>query len=198
MAGSARVRASSFERSSICRSLSNSIVDHASPAGTGHGRLVPAHDGPNEAAGWPRRKLGVGESLGDKKMRRPEPVPGPAGAKETLARGRRLALVLALEPLHPPRRVHELLLAREKGMALRAHLDPDVGPSRTGLDDLPARTSDGRVHVARMNTHLHEKPPRDTREYQPPQQNAKPLPLLRSRFWNRRVSRIGRDPPTPA
>src|SRR5262249_29525973 len=41
-------------------------------------------------------------------------------------------------------------------MALGADLHPDVGLGRAGADDLPARTSDHRVHVFRMNAHLHD------------------------------------------
>src|SRR5262245_48661143 len=92
--------------------------------------------------------------------------PGPP-ARETsltgsaeLPRGRSLALVLALEPLHAPGGVHELLLAGVEGVTLRAHLHPDVRLGRTGANDLSARTRDGGVDVVGMNASLHGPPPR--------------------------------------
>src|SRR5262249_51639019 len=67
----------------------------------------------------------------------------------------RLPLVFPLEALHATGRIHELLLAGEERMALRADFHPDVRFGRARLDDLPARAGDRRVHVFRMNAHLH-------------------------------------------
>src|SRR4029453_12754752 len=67
----------------------------------------------------------------------------------------RLPLVLPLETLHAPGRVHELLLAGEEGMAVGADFHPDVRLGRARLDDLPAGAGDRRVHIFRMNAHLH-------------------------------------------
>src|SRR5207248_4959431 len=103
----------------------------------------------------------------------PERAPGPAVTRGLL--GRRLALVFPLETLHTTGRVHELLLAGEEGMALGADFDPDVRPRRARLDDLPAGACDRRVHVIRMNTHLHGRdPPWKSQGYQRPPKNAKP------------------------
>src|SRR5712691_2224592 len=74
-----------------------------------------------------------------------------------LGRGR--ALVLALEPLHAPGGVHELLLAGVEGVTLRAHLHPDFRLGRARLDDFPARARNGRIDVVRMNASLHGPPP---------------------------------------
>src|ERR1044072_7960056 len=69
-----------------------------------------------------------------------------------LGRRGRLALVFALEAFHPSCGVHELLLARVQRVALGADLDADLRPRGPRLDDLAARTRNGRVHVLRMNT----------------------------------------------
>src|SRR4030095_13292614 len=87
----------------------------------------------------PRRAAACGRELG--------PLP--------LRRRGRLALVLALEALHPAGRVPELLLARIERVALRAHFDADIGLGGPGLDDLAARTGNRGVHVLRMNASLH-------------------------------------------
>src|SRR6185369_8054910 len=82
-------------------------------------------------------------------------TPGAAATDGLLGR-RGLPLVLPLEALHTTGRVHELLLPRVEGMTLGADLDPDVRLGRAGLDDLPAGAGDRRVHIVRMNAHLHE------------------------------------------
>src|SRR4029450_10038734 len=130
IAGSDRRRVISFDRSSIWRSLSNSIVTHRPPGGVGlDGQTKPA------ASATP-------------------PV------SELELRGRRgLTLVFPLEALDPAGRVHEFVLAGVERMALRADLHVDVGPGGTGVNHLSARARDGRVHIVRMNTPLPSRPP---------------------------------------
>src|SRR5215468_161898 len=101
-AGSDSERVSSRYRSSTCRSLSN--------MGRPHGALGS------------RRRGGRGDGLA---LRRATAWRGaqPAG---TLPLRERLPLVFPLEPLDAAGRVQELLLAREEGMALGAHLHPDL------------------------------------------------------------------------
>src|SRR5262245_36782562 len=86
---------------------------------------------------------------------RPRGSPGPA-----LRRGRGLALpvaVLLLEALDAPGRVHQLLLAGEEGMALRADFHPDVRSGGAGVNDLAAGARNGRLDILGMNTGLHGK-----------------------------------------
>ena len=74
------------------------------------------------------------------------PRSGPgSSAGPAPRRGRRLALpvgVLLLEALDAPGRVHQLLLAGEERMALRADLHPDVRAGGAGVDDLAAGARD--------------------------------------------------------
>src|SRR5687768_7927663 len=112
---------------------------------------------------------------------RPGSPAWPAG-RPRLLRGRGLPLVLALEPLDAAGRVHELLLSREERMALGAHFHANLGPGRSSADDLAARTGNGRVHVVRMNTHLHgDSPPRSPNNTSAPPKTQKPqrFPLFR-------------------
>src|SRR4029077_1430956 len=104
----------------------------------------------------PRRGPGVLHSRG--------PPIRETGLNESveLSRGDGPALVLALEPLDAPGRVHELLLAGVEGVTLGAHLHPDLGLGRAGVDDLSARARDGGVDVVRMNASLHGPPPRSS------------------------------------
>src|SRR5947208_4357001 len=81
----------------------------------------------------------------------------PQPVAERSLRQHALPLVLPLEALDAPGRVHKLLLAGVEGVALRADLHPDVGPGRAGANDLAARARDRRLHVLRMNTHLHDR-----------------------------------------
>src|SRR5688572_9363372 len=103
MAGSERARAISWERSSICRRLSNSIATQRLP-------VCPRARGPGTAVS----PLAHG---------RPAPTP-PVGGKERRsgglpARARRgRPVVFALEALDTACGVHELLLAREERVAL--------------------------------------------------------------------------------
>src|SRR5256886_17702278 len=93
-------------------------------------------------------------------QRLPQQKPGwspPQPVAERSLRRHALPLVLPLEALDAPGRVHELLLAGVEGVALRADLHPDVGPGRAGANDLAARARDRRLHVLRMNTHLHDR-----------------------------------------
>src|SRR5688572_20433309 len=142
------------DRSSTWRSVSNSMAAQRLPGVLARGAQTRAEETPSgERAGSPAR---------------------PAG-RPRLLRGRGLPLVLALEPLDAAGRVHELLLPREERMALGAHFHANLGPSRSSADDLAARTGNGRVHVVRMNTHLHgDSPPRSPTIPAPPQKRKNP------------------------
>src|SRR5215467_9998872 len=71
----------------------------------------------------------------------------------------RLPLVFPLEALNATGGVQELLLAGEVGMALGAHLHPDLGLRRPGVNDLSAVAGDRRIDVLGMNASLHGPPP---------------------------------------
>src|SRR5262247_2981705 len=71
----------------------------------------------------------------------------------------RLPLVFPLEALNAAGGVQELLLAGEEGMALGAHLHPDLGLRRPGVNDLSAVAGDRRIDVLGMNASLHGPPP---------------------------------------
>ena len=62
-----------------------------------------------------------------------------------------------LELVHASGSVHELLLARIKGMADVANADDNSIPRGAGLDDVAAGATDLRVHVFRMNVRLHKR-----------------------------------------
>src|SRR3954465_5998929 len=64
-------------------------------------------------------------------------------------------LQAALEALHPAARVHELLLARVKRVAIRANLDVKLRLRRTRLERVPARARHGRENVLGMDLCLH-------------------------------------------
>src|SRR4029453_5285866 len=83
----------------------------------------------------------------------------PPASERVLRSRQRLALVLLLESLDPTGRVHELVLTGIERMALGAHFHADVGLGRSGVNHLAARARDGRVHIIRMNTHLHCRHP---------------------------------------
>src|SRR5215467_12561915 len=72
----------------------------------------------------------------------------------------RLPLVLPLEALNAAGGIQELLLAGEVGMALGAHLHPDLRLRRPGVNDLSAVAGDRRIDVLGMNASLHGPPPR--------------------------------------
>src|SRR5258707_976845 len=92
-------------------------------------------------------------------VRRGGPALRQRGAECPLRRGaRRVGLdpVLPAEALDAAGRVHELLLAGEEGMAVRADLDVDYlfhGGAR--LDHVAAYANDLRVVVAGMHVLLH-------------------------------------------
>src|SRR3954452_4870701 len=60
-----------------------------------------------------------------------------------------------LEALDPAARVHELLLARVERVAVRAHLDVELGLGRTRLEGVPAGAGHVGEHVLGMNTGFH-------------------------------------------
>src|SRR5207237_2728143 len=91
--------------------------------------------------------------LSASRKRKPGWSPLQPVAERSLRR-RALPLVLPLEALDAPGRVHELLLAGVEGVALRADLHPDVGPGRAGADDLAARARGRSIPGPRMKTHL--------------------------------------------
>src|SRR5919204_52064 len=65
------------------------------------------------------------------------------------------AIEPALEALHPAARVHELLLARVEGVALRADLDVQLRLRRARLERVPAGARHRREDVLGMNVGLH-------------------------------------------
>jgi len=67
--------------------------------------------------------------------------------------------VFAIEPLDAACRVNELLLAREKRVAIRANLKANFRLRRASLPRLAARAMHGRVHILRMNIWLHYHAP---------------------------------------
>jgi hypothetical protein len=62
-----------------------------------------------------------------------------------------------LELVHAAGGVHELLLARVKGMAHVANAHDDGGPGGTRLDHVAAGATDFRVVIFRMNVRLHKR-----------------------------------------
>ena len=66
-----------------------------------------------------------------------------------------LNAVLALEALHPAGRIDQPLRAGVKGMAIRAHLDPDVGQRRMRLEGIAARASHHGAAVFWMDSSFH-------------------------------------------
>src|SRR3712207_4146745 len=64
-------------------------------------------------------------------------------------------LVAPLEPLHATTRVHELLLARVEGVAVRADVGTDLAHGRPRLERVPAGTVHVRDLVLRMDALLH-------------------------------------------
>ena len=73
-------------------------------------------------------------------------------ARATSAAG---LLEAALEALDPAARVHELLLTRVEGVALRADLDVQLGRGRTRRERVAARAVNGREDVLGMDLGLH-------------------------------------------
>src|SRR5215813_2484568 len=134
--GSESDRVSSPYRSSTWRSLSNM----ASPQGAG------------QTAAAPRRGDGDDKLFGTRVWRGVWPA-------LALPLGERLPLVLPLEALNATGSIQELLLARKERMALGAHLHPDLGLGRSGMNDLSAGTRDRRIDVFGMNASLHGPPP---------------------------------------
>src|SRR6266481_4315915 len=168
MAGSDSARAISLDRSSIWRSLSNSIAAQRARwrtpfDGRGSARCRPSRAWGPAGRGAPMDKEKAGRGW------------IPPASERVLRRRQRLALVLLLESLDPTGRVHELVLTGIERMALGAHFHADVGLGRTSVNHLAARARDGRVHIVRMNTHLHcRHPPQGYKGYQPRPEHAKP------------------------
>src|SRR5437667_2163791 len=158
IAGLDRALAISLDRSSIWRSLSNSIT-----AQRAFVIAAPRPAGPQPRDGL-RRALRRGRETRGKQKAGPGPT-RPASERELRRRG--LAPVLPLEALDTTRGVHELVLPGIEGMALRADLHVDVGPGGAGANHLSASARDGRIHIVRMNAHLHSSHPlrgsKDTR-----------------------------------
>ena len=121
-------RAISSERSSIWRSLSNSIAASAPP---GRGTAPPR----GERVARAERPGAAGRG------RRAGRLPRPVGCR----------LYLRWKRSTRPAVSMSFCLPVKNGMALGADLDPDVGPGRAGVDDLAAGAGDGRVDVVRMN-----------------------------------------------
>ena len=61
----------------------------------------------------------------------------------------------ALEALDAATGIDQLLLAGVEGMALAADFDVDLRLGVTGVDHVAAGTSDGAVHIVRMDALLH-------------------------------------------
>src|SRR4030095_5325243 len=66
-----------------------------------------------------------------------------------------LLRVAALEPLDPPARVDQLLLARVERVAVRADLHAQLGPGAPGRERVPAGTVHGRDYVVGMDALFH-------------------------------------------
>src|SRR5262245_30793409 len=66
-----------------------------------------------------------------------------------------LLLVLLAEALHAARRVHQLVLAGEEGVARRADFRAERAARGTGFDDVAARAGDAGRWVDGMNLGLH-------------------------------------------
>src|SRR5215510_8782370 len=152
MAGSDSARAISLDRSSMWRSLSNSIATHCALRGHRSTGMAARPRGRRRLEGRRPGRVWIKEKAGG------NGVP-PAWKRALGAGSHRLAPVLLLEPLDATRGVHELVLSGVERMALRAHFDVDVGSSGAGANHLSARTRDGRVHIVRMNAHLHCRHP---------------------------------------
>src|SRR4030088_1701007 len=86
---------------------------------------------------------------------RPSPVPEGGWPLTSGSDAGRAAPVLLLEALHPASGVHELLLARVEGVALRADLDLQLRLRRLGLKRIPARAPDICQHIVGMDPRLH-------------------------------------------
>src|SRR2546425_8468299 len=67
-----------------------------------------------------------------------------------------LAHVLLLEALHTSFGVHDLLRARKEGVAVGTDVQLDVAHRRAGLELEPARATDRRLPVLRMNPGFHD------------------------------------------
>ena len=61
----------------------------------------------------------------------------------------------ALEALDAATGIDQLLLAGVERMALAANFDVDLRLGVTGVDHIAAGTSDGAVHIVRMDALLH-------------------------------------------
>ena len=103
-------------------------------------RGIPGHIGISQRLGYLLRS---GEGLAESVLHR-------------LRLGRRrLALILAPEPIHPSGGVHQALFARKERMALSADLDMDRRGRRAGFELIPARTDRGDLPVDGMQIGLH-------------------------------------------
>ena len=63
--------------------------------------------------------------------------------------------VLLFKSLYATGRIHKLLFACHKGMALRTYLNPYVLLGGLGLNYVSARAGNGRLLIFRVNTFLH-------------------------------------------
>jgi hypothetical protein len=103
-------------------------------------RGVPGHIGISQRLGYLLRS---GEGLAESALHR-------------LRLGRRrLALILAPEPINSSGSVHQALLARKERMALSADLDMDRRGRRPGFKLIPAGTDRGDLPVDGMQIGLH-------------------------------------------
>src|SRR5579875_1369508 len=68
--------------------------------------------------------------------------------------------VFSLETLHPPGAVNQLLLAGEKGMAVRANFNVQYGVlvSRARLESVSTRADDLDLVIVRVNISFHGTP----------------------------------------
>ena len=63
--------------------------------------------------------------------------------------------VTLLETVYASTRINQLLAAGVERMALAANFDVDLRLGVTGVDHIAAGTSDGAVHIVRMDALLH-------------------------------------------
>ena len=78
----------------------------------------------------------------------------PSGVRSAIKLLARLGKT-ALEALDAATGIDQLLLAGVERMALAANFDMDLRLGVTGVDHIAAGTSDGAVHIVRMDALLH-------------------------------------------
>jgi hypothetical protein len=64
-----------------------------------------------------------------------------------------------VELLNAAARIHELLLARIKGVTLRANFDLDIAPCAARLNHFPASAPNRRLLIVGMDSFLHPVSP---------------------------------------